>query len=1602
MSADKTSDTTFNRYVKFGAYTGLKGGKDDQLNQYEEVGYSPIVSGDAYKAGMAAYQNNGSATPTSPYSNSNAGTAAYNQGYNDAKNAENAGVQNFKNGTGKVSGTDTASQITNAAYDNAQKGFNDGVAGTTPTSNDPAYMAGHNAGDATKQAIADSKSGTTTPATPADSTAYADAKGAYANGAKAAADAAKSGTTPTQSTSSDPVYKQAYNQAIQDAADAQKQAIQDAEDNHGKDIDPTKSYSANSDVQALAKQAYADAQTGYKNALSGSTTTPTNAAQQSGSNAGTTDKAYADAEVNNTTPSSTPSTEKQQSVSDAITAAKKALAADPGAKDTLPADNALASDPLAAYTYKKYIDNATADYTKGINEAKAGTTPSDNASAAEKQGASDFTTGFNNGNGATNITNPNSGQQAGIDAAKSVAQGVEDAQKGTDDSNVTDPIQKEAATYANKAFTDYSSGGTPMSDDAVNALDPIAKAAYLQAKSAIQNAASNGAQEFLDGKNRPDTTTKTGATEAAGYDDAQSGYDAAKAGTPEDQLTPAQKADTNFMKGYQAYKDSQTGYNATTTPGSGASQAEQDGYSGAAAGTKDSIAGQPKADVSGKSKAYQDAYNNAYNQATDGYNDGYAAGKGGAQPDPTKQNDPNYMKGYNAGKSAQQAIADGEKGVTAPSTTPTDSDAYTNAAKAYADGANAAASGKTDPSTSTDPIYKAAYNQAINDTAAARQAAIKDATDRHGQDVDPTKSYSANPTVQADAATKQGADDFSKGLTAAVNGQTIDNPTSGEKAGAAAAKSFNQGYEDAEKGTDDSAVTDPVQKAAAAAAKEALTDYANGSPKGTDDINKMDPVSKAAYQKALDDAKGLATQGTNAFTNGTGRPDDSTPAGKVAAAAYDKAKQGYEDAVAGKTTDADKNDPSYQAGQKAYTDSQTGYNGTTTPADNASQPTKDAYNGATSGAADAVAGKAKPSDLATKSQAYQDAYNKAYDQAQKGMADATAGTQPTDAQKADPNYVTGYNAAQKAAQSGSQAYLNGQSRPDDSTPTGKAAAAAYDKAKQGYEDAAAGKTTATDQDDPAYQAGEKAYKDAQTGYNGTSAPADNASQQTKDAYNGATSGAADAVAGKAKPSDLATKSPAYQDAYNKAYDQAQKGMADVTAGTQPTDAQKADPNYMTGYNAAQKAADNGAQAFINGQARPDDSTPTGKAAAAAYDAAKNGYNGAATDAQSGKEPTDAEKNDPAYMKGYQAYKDSQTGYTGAGTDTKPAADAPQPAQDAYNGAIAGAKDGAAGASKESDLATKSQAYQDAYNKAYDDAAAGAKAGYQDGSQSGTPTDLTNKSAIYKQAYAAAKAKADAEATAGAADFAQGKSAPTTATAASQFGYDRAKAGFNDANAGKPAQANDAAYMAGYNAGLKHYTTTNNTAQDDALSGKGRQDANLNDADKAAYDQAYARTIAGLNDGANGAAKAFPDDANYLKGYAAGQAVKALLADKQNNTKTAVDDQASYDLANQAYLQTQDDVANGRAKAPNNQNPVYVLAYDLAYDQLLKEKEAQGTGASAQSGATTTDNVTPATKSSVLPATGEEKTAANNSGLILGLAASFLGLFAAAKRKRDGK
>ncbi|CAK1249600.1 hypothetical protein R55227_BLOPHJLP_01297 [Fructobacillus tropaeoli] len=2359
-----TTDATFDRYVKYGAYAALKSESDSGLNQYEEVGYSKVVSVSAYQDGLNAYKNNKGATPTGIDAESTAGQTSFAQGYSDGQKAAAAGIQNFKNGTAQPTGTDTISYITSQAQASAQQGFADGDAGksaTSPdTSYDSAYTSGYNAGQSTKLATDDAKNGTNQESSANDSAAYTDAKNAYADGASAA----KSNNTQS-SKSADPVYQAAYNQALADAASARTQAIQDAENDHGQTKGSSHSYSANSNVQALAEQAYTDAQSAYAAEISGSgAPTSPNDAQQGGITTADNDKKYVDETVANQTPNVTVTSDKPTVVSSEITAAQAAFKQNPDASDSL-----NGTDPLANYAYKAEMDALQKQYQAGIADGKAGTSPATTASDAEKKGASDYTAGLNAAVNGQTITNPTSGNTAGEDALDSFKKGYADAQSGTDDSNSSDPVQKAAQAAASAGFADVINKSVKTTDE-INAMNPVAQVAYQKAVKEAQADAVQGAQDFVNGKDSPDTSTVTGKAQAAGYNDAKTGYSDGESGK-----TAASTDNPNYMAGYNAGKSETSGYNDQTAPTTNASQAEQDAYNGAKAGAADGIAGKKPADNSAQSKAYQDAYTKAYQDAQTGYPAGYAAGQGGGTP--SEPNNPSYMKGYNAGTAAKQALTDAQNGVSNPSGV-TDQTTYNDVQSGYHDGVmavekNGASTSTTAPSG--DAPYQVSYGQGVKDALAARVKAIQDADDNHGQAKSSSTTYSANkdvesvaeqaytdaqtayaeavsgattptspndaqasgvaagtndknyvdatvanqtpsatvssakstvvstqitaaqaafkqnpdasdslngtdplvnyayktemdalqaqykngiadakagtsPATTASDAEKQGASDYTAGLNAAVNGQTIANPTSGQKAGEAAIDSFNKGYQDAKNGTDDSTSTDPVQKAAQAAATAAFNDVKNNSVQTSDEIKTMNPVAQVAYQKALTEAQADAAKGAQAYVNGGARPDDSTVDGKAAAAGYDAAKAGYTDGKSG--TAATSTDPSYTTGYNAGKSEASGYDDQKAPAADASQAEKDAYNAAKAGAADGIAGK-QTADNSTQSQAYKDAYTKAYQDATNGYNTGYAagqnGTKPSASQAADPSYMKGYNAGQaakqaiaddqngqnnasssadsttysdaqqgyhdgviatgktfnntpnataangdapyqvaydqaikdtnaaravayqdadndhgqangsgykysansdvqtvaqqaytdaqtayataisgattptspndaqasgiatakndqsyvdatvanqapsatvstakstvvstqiaaaqkaftanpdasdslngadplanyaykaemdslqakykagiqdaaagtspaatasdaekqgasdytnglnaavngktitnptsgnkageaaadsfnkgyqdavdgkddststdpvqKAAQAaasqafkdvtngtiktpdeintmnpvakvayqkaeqeaeadaakGAQAYVNGGNRPDDSTVAGKAAAAGYDAAKAGYEDGQNGKATAST--DPSYTTGYNAGKSEASGYSDQTAPAANAPQAEQDAYNGAKAGAADGTTSATKPSDLATKSQAYQDAYNKAYadaqagakagyqdgsqsgtptdfsgkddiyknayntgkatatDEAESGARDYVAGkSAPTadtpaghygynqaktafaDAnagkasQSTDPSYNIGYNAskseqqaasgsekgntnqgqtasdpaaytdaakayadavtaaqagntatttvtdpvykqaydqglndaeaarqaairdananhglnvdpakvysgnsaiqlfarkvyaevqrayadtltgktpsspdstqqqgvatanndkvyvdatvagttpsatvsdtkatdvsdavtaaqkafaadpdasddlngtdplanyaykaamddlqakykagvaaagnvnepgssadaatqrgandfntglnaalsgqtitnptsgekageaeanafnqgyadaqngvddsnakdpvqkaAQKAATqafsdspdfktdaevnqmdpvskaaylkaeaeakneaaNGAKNFVNGQTTPNNGTVAGKAAAAGYADAQKGYN----DAKANVQPTAAEQADANYMKGYQAYKDSQTGYNNAGTQTKPADDAPQPEKDAYNGAIAGVADAVAGKAKESDLATKSQAYQDAYNKA----------------------------------------------------------------------YAAAQAGLNDADSEKSAQSTDPDYMTGYNAGKKHITTVDNTAQSDALSGLAPQDANLNAQDKAAYDQAYSRTIAGLNDGANGVPEAMPDDSNYQKGYAAGEAARALLADKQNNTHTTVADQASYDLAAQAYEQAEDDVANGRPKSPKNQSPVYVLVYDRAYDFLLNEKNQKKTP-QPEPVAPVESAPTPAP---VLPQTGEQQNVTENSGLVALLLSSILGLVATAKRKRNDK
>ncbi|WP_338344926.1 hypothetical protein [Fructobacillus evanidus] len=1272
-----TTDATFDRYVKYGAYAALKGNSDTGLNQYEEVGYSKVITASAYQDGLNAYKNKQSATPTGTDAESNAGQTSFAQGYSDGQKAAAAGIQNFKNGTAQPTGTDTISYITSQAQASAQQGFADGDAGksapSTDTSYDSAYTTGYNAGQSTKLATDDAKNGTDQSKSANDSAAYSDAKGAYADGASAY----KSGNTQS-SKSADPVYQAAYNQALADITNARTQAIQDADGNHGQAKSSSTSYSANQDAESVAEKAYTDAQTAYSEAIVGAATpTNPNDAQASGAAAGANDKAYIDATVANQTTTATVSSTKSGIVTTQIGAAQAAFTANPDALDTL-----NSTDPLANYAYKAEMDSLKAQYAKGINDAATGKNPDATASDAEKKGASDYAAGLNAAVNGPAITNPTTGNKDGEAAANSYNAGYNDAKAGTpNDSNSGDPVKKSAYEGASEAFTDVANGTTRSTDS----MDPVQKVAYEQALKEAQADAAQGAQDFVNGKDSPNASTVSGAAAAEGYKQAQSGYSDGQSGKS------SQSDDPNYTTGYNAGKSETSGYNDQTAP-TNATPTEQQAYDGAKAGAADGIAGKKQADNSAQSKAYQDAYTKAYQDAQTGYPAGYAAGQGGGTP--AEPNNPSYMAGYHAGQAAKQATTDAYNGVNNPSGV-TDQTTYKDVQDGYHDGV--IATGKTlnntPDATTGDAPYKTAYHQGIVDTNAARAKAMQAADANYGQANSAGTTYSANKDVETIA--EQAYTDAQNAYNATMINSVPTSPNDAQQSGITAAQT-DQSYVQA-------TVANPSQTSTTVSATK-TTAVNNGitkaqadfkaNPDASDSLSGSDALTTYAYKVEMDSlhaqyntgkqeaaagnspattASDAEKQGAIDYTNGlnaavnndTQSIANPTSGNKAGEAAIDSFNKGYQDAVDGKD-DSTLTDPVQKAAQAAI----------------------DSFN---KGYQDAVDGK----DDSTLTDPVQKAAQAA---ASEGFADVTSGNvkNATEIATMNPVAQVAYQKAVKEAQAdaaqGAQTYLSGGSRPADNTVAGKAEASGYDKAQQGYTDEQSNKTQASS--DPSYTTGYNAGKSEQSGYNDKTQPASTASQSEQDAYNGAQAGSKDAIAGNTKNQNTG-KSQAYKDGYNQGYDDATGGYtAGYNAGqngTKPNATQTADPSYMKGYNAGQAAK----QAIADDQ--NGQSNASGVTDQTTYDDAQKGYHdGVIATGKTGVNTPDA-----TAANGDQPY---QAGYNQAITDTNKArAAAYQDADDNHGQAIDSNKK----YSPNSDIQTVAQqAYNDAQT-AYSEAISGA-------------------------------------------------------------------------------------------------------------------------------------------------------------------------------------------------------------------------------------------------------------------------------------------------------
>jgi 4-hydroxy-L-threonine phosphate dehydrogenase PdxA len=142
-----------------------------------------------------------------------------------------------------------------------------------------------------------------------------------------------------------------------------------------------------------------------------------------------------------------------------------------------------------------------------------------------------------------------------------------------------------------------------------------------------------------------------------------------------------------------------------------------------------------------------------------------------------------------------------------------------------------------------DPLTNYAYKAEMDSLQTKYKAGIQDV------------AAGTSPATTASDAEKQGANDYTNGSNVAVNGKIITIPTSGNKAGEAAAGSFKKGYQDAVDGKDDSTFTDPVQKATQEVASQTFKGVTNSTIKTPDEIKTMNPVAQVAYQKAEQEAE---------------------------------------------------------------------------------------------------------------------------------------------------------------------------------------------------------------------------------------------------------------------------------------------------------------------------------------------------------------------------------------------------------------------------------------------------------------------------------------------------------------------------------------------------------------------------------------------------------------------------------------------------------------------------------------------------------------------------------------------------------------------------
>lgn len=826
LDGEKSTDVTAYQYIKFGAYTALKGQSSDGLNQMELVGYKAV---------------------------NEAGPRAYNKGVSQLTSGQ-------KTADASAEGSQNLKDELNNGFNDAQTGYNAAMNGETaaPKNTDGSDNKGIDAGYNYGKSLIDGASAATRPTVATGNDDLATEQKAYDDAQKAKAQAKADLANNVQNPTADPkgnnannadVYTAAYNAALKansgdnagknahDAGVADNDGVGKAVYNQMQDS----AQGAKDFVDGKANQqpnnpaytaAYNDAKKGFDAYLADPTKT-SDSTDNPAYNKGVDAAKGVEASVKNAENNTNDNSDAGKGAADAIKAVKDAIANGQDASQ-LP-DNNDDSKPLAyKQAYNAALQSAKDAAERGkqsvVNlDSKNTVAPSQPALADVYKAAADNTQkGYDEGLTNGNVTNPNSdtekaGYTKGQADRPAYLAGIKAYNDASDKNNVPaapssfDDGQKAVYNEAVKALQDAAKGTTDGTD-----VSPVYKAVNSQE---LGHQAGLAAAKAADAEGEDPTADLDQKAQDA----------AAKSSAPDKQAFIT--AYKNVMSGYNAAKN-----NDASAKSNGDDPIDQKAFDDGKAEYQAYAAAAKKNLEAGAEALLNDNKSNSADHANDV-----------KKANPSTKDDKQFNQGVD---DAKQALLDAQSNDPSKDAKYAGTNGDTPAGDVYRgtkDAYNAVKNGTTpltdDQLAKEDPVYAAAYKSAL---PVAQDAAAKGANDGRDNAADNSDSQ-ANPLAKA--VYQSARNDEETAFKNKLDGVADTTNTPAAQEGTQKGSQFAQALKDVANGKADASNNDASYKYGVTTAETAIANATNDGKAGKKlpaDLNSIEVpagVDPVAYRE---------------------------------------------------------------------------------------------------------------------------------------------------------------------------------------------------------------------------------------------------------------------------------------------------------------------------------------------------------------------------------------------------------------------------------------------------------------------------------------------------------------------------------------------------------------------------------------------------------------------------------------------------------------------------------------------------------------------------------------------------------------------------------